>query len=66
MPLEALKRNPSAAITAGQEDIQEPGAPVWPVNLSHTTSVAHAGTHTAACGLGVYRGDVARRCSAAV
>ncbi|MCB1230822.1 MAG: DUF1080 domain-containing protein [Verrucomicrobiae bacterium] len=57
MPLDALGRNPAAGITSGQEDIQEPGAKVWPVNLSHTTSAAHAGTHTAACGLGVYRGS---------
>ncbi len=57
MPLEALKRNPAAGITQAHEDIQEPGARVWPINLSHTTSAAHAGTHTAACGLGVYRGD---------
>lgn len=59
MPLEAVKRNPFAGITLGHEDIQEPGARVWPINLSHTTSVAHAGTHTAACGLGVYRGGLA-------
>lgn len=58
MPLAAVKRNPLAAITVGHEDIQPPGAPVHPLNLSHTTSAAHAGTHTAACGIGVYRGDL--------
>ncbi|MCB1061465.1 MAG: DUF1080 domain-containing protein [Verrucomicrobiae bacterium] len=58
MPLDAVKRNPFANITLGHEDIQEPGARVFPFNLSHTTSAAHAGTHTAACGLGVYRGDL--------
>lgn len=58
MPLEAVKRNPLAGITVGHEDIQPPGAPVHPIALSHTTSAAHAGTHTAACGLGVYRGDL--------
>lgn len=57
MPLEAVKRNPVAGITYGHEDIQAPGAPVRPIALSHTTSAAHAGTHTAACGLGVYTGD---------
>lgn len=57
MPLEAVRRNPLAGITVGHEDIQEPGAPVRPIALSHTTSAAHAGTHTAACGLGVYTGD---------
>lgn len=58
MPLDVVQRNPLAGITTGQEDIQEPGAPVYPIALSHTTSAAHAGTHTAACGLGVYRGDL--------
>lgn len=57
MPLAAVTRNPLAGITQGHEDIQEPGAPVRPIALSHTTSVAHAGTHTAACGLGIYLGD---------
>lgn len=58
MPLAAVQRNPLAGITTGQEDIQEPGAPVYPLALSHTTSAAHAGTHTAACGIGVYRGGL--------
>lgn len=58
MPLAAVKRNPLAGITVGHEDIQPPGAPVHPIALSHTTSAAHAGTHTAACGLGIYRGDL--------
>ncbi|MDF1740165.1 MAG: DUF1080 domain-containing protein [Verrucomicrobiales bacterium] len=57
MPLEAVKRNPLAGITTGHEDIQPPGAPVRPVAVSHTTSAAHAGTTTAACGIAVYRGD---------
>lgn len=58
MPLEAVKRNPLAGIAAGHEDIQPPGAPVYPIALSHTTSAAHAGTHTAACGIGLYRGGL--------
>lgn len=57
MPLEVVKRNPLAGITQGHEDIQEPGAPLHPLLLSHTTSSAHAGTHTAACGIAVYTGD---------
>lgn len=57
MPHEAVKRTPLAAISVGHEDIQPPGAPVRPIALSHTTSAAHAGTHTAACGIGVYTGD---------
>ncbi len=58
MPLEAVRRNPLSGITAGHEDIQPQAAPVSPVSLSHTTSSAHAGTHTAACGLGIYSGDL--------
>lgn len=58
MPLSAVERNPLAGVTVGHEDIQPPGAPVHPIALSHTTSAAHAGTHTAACGLGLYRGDL--------
>jgi putative membrane-bound dehydrogenase-like protein len=57
MSVEAMERNPFAAITQGHEDIQEPGASVWPVRISHTTASAHLGTHTAASGLAVYRGD---------
>ena len=58
IPLSAVHRNPLAGITIGHEDIQPPGAPVRPVAVSHTTAVAHAGTHTAACGLVVYRNDL--------
>jgi putative membrane-bound dehydrogenase-like protein len=58
MPLVAVKRSPLAGIIVGHEDIQPPGAPVHPIALSHTTSAAHAGTHTAACGVGLYRGDL--------
>ena len=31
---------------------------IHPLAITHTTADAHAGTHTAACGLGVYRGDL--------
>ncbi len=60
MPHEAVMRNPHAGITQGWEDIAPTGADakVYPLQLSHTTADAHAGTHTAACGLGVYRGDL--------
>lgn len=58
MPLATVKRNPLAGITLGHEDIQPPGAPVFPIALSHTTAAAHAGTHTAACGIGLYNGDL--------
>lgn len=58
MPLAAVQRHPHAGIAFGHEDIQEPGAPLHPLLLSHTTSSAHAGTHTAACGLAVYTGHL--------
>lgn len=60
MPYEAVMRNPRAGITSGAEDAGPFGAAtrVYPLMLSHTTADAHAGTHTAACGLGVYRGDL--------
>ena len=60
MPYEAMIRNPHAGITQNYEDIAPAGAEtrVYPVNITHTTADAHAGTNTAACGLGVYRGDL--------
>lgn len=58
MPVEALERNPASGITLGYEDIQAQASPIYPIHISHTTSSAHLGTHTAACGLGVYRGHL--------
>ena len=60
MPKWAVQRNPFDHITQGHIDIAPAGADskVYPFEISHTTSVAHAGTHTAACGLGVYRGNL--------
>ncbi|MEX2580290.1 MAG: PVC-type heme-binding CxxCH protein [Verrucomicrobiales bacterium] len=58
MPLEAVKRYPLAGIAVGHEDIEPSAAPVRPIALSHTTSAAHAGTYTAACGIAAYRGSL--------
>ncbi|NNE91845.1 MAG: DUF1080 domain-containing protein [Verrucomicrobiales bacterium] len=60
MPLWAVNRNPFDHITQGHVDVAPSGeaSKVYPFELSHTTSIAHAGTHTAACGLGIYRGDL--------
>ncbi len=58
MPANTLERNPAAGITQGYEDIQPAASPVYPIRVSHTTAAAHLGTHTAACGLGVYRGHL--------
>lgn len=57
MPVEAMERNPHAALTKGYEDIHPVGASLRPILVSHTTAATHLGTFTAACGLGVYRGD---------
>lgn len=58
MPLAAVQRNPWADIEKGWEDIAPAGAEtrVYPVQITHTTADAHAGTNTACSGLGVYRG----------
>ncbi len=60
MPYEAMLRNPNAGITQNYEDIATPGAEtrVYPLQITHTTADAHAGTNTACSGLGVYRGEL--------
>jgi putative membrane-bound dehydrogenase-like protein len=60
MPYEAMLRNPHAGITQVHEDIATPGADtrVYPLQITHTTADAHAGTNTACSGLGVYRGHL--------
>lgn len=60
MPYEAMLRNPHAGITQVHEDIATPGAAtrVYPLQITHTTADAHAGTNTACSGLGVYRGQL--------
>lgn len=60
MPYEAMLRNPHAGITQNYEDIATPGAEtrVYPLQITHTTADAHAGTNTACSGLGVYRGSL--------
>jgi putative membrane-bound dehydrogenase-like protein len=35
-----------------------PDSRVYPLQVTHTTSDAHAGTNTSACGITVYRGDL--------
>ncbi|MFT5128078.1 MAG: putative membrane-bound dehydrogenase-like protein [Rhodothermales bacterium] len=54
-------RNPAMLTVipgVGHEDIQSPAAPVYPIELSHTTAAAHAGTHTSACGLAIHQGEL--------
>lgn len=57
LPKSVLDGNPFASVPAAHDDIQPPASRVYPHELSHTTSIAHAGTHTSACGLVVYQGD---------
>jgi putative membrane-bound dehydrogenase-like protein len=60
MPYEVMARNPHAGITENWENIAPYGADtrVYPLQITHTTADAHAGTNTACCGLGVYRGHL--------
>lgn len=60
MPYAAMLRNPHAGITQVHEDIAPAGADtrVFPLQITHTTADAHAGTNTACSGLGVYRGQL--------
>lgn len=60
MPLHAVERNPYAGLTVGHFDIAPSGGDslVYPLNMSHTTAAAHLGTHTAACGLSWYNGEI--------
>lgn len=60
LPFQALNRNPYAFITNGYEDVAPAGgdAKVYPTAKTLTTAFSHTGTHTAACGVTVYRGDL--------
>ncbi|MBL9209992.1 MAG: c-type cytochrome [Opitutaceae bacterium] len=59
LPLPYLQRNPLAFLTKSDEDVVPAGGDgkVHPLQNFRTTSSAHAGTFTAACGAYVYRGD---------
>lgn len=60
LPYAAMVRNPYAFITNGYEDVAPAGgeAKVYPRAATLTTAFSHTGTHTAACGVTVYRGDL--------
>ncbi len=59
LPLAYLGRNPAAFLTRSEDEVVRGGneGKVYPLKNFRTTSSAHAGTFTAACGTGVYRGD---------
>ncbi len=61
VPLETLSGN-AAPSRSPWENIAPhgPASRVFPLQITHTTSDAHSGTNTSACGLAVYRGDLMR------
>jgi putative membrane-bound dehydrogenase-like protein len=63
LPYHYLRRNPPALLTRSDEDVVPAGGDgkVFPLQTFRTTASAHAGTFTAACGTGVYRGDLLGR-----
>lgn len=60
IPYQAIRRNPFAVITQGYDDVAPSGgdAKIYPIAETTTTAYSHTGTHTAACGVTVYRGDL--------
>lgn len=60
LPYETITRNAASGLTQGWENIAPEGAAsrVYPLQVTHTTSDAHSGTNTSACGITVYRGDL--------
>ena len=59
VPNRYLERNPNVTLPR-QRDNQGAGgaARVYPLSVNWTTSIRHAGTFTAACGITVYDGDL--------
>ncbi len=60
LPRHFLDRNPAALLTKSDDDVVPAGGDgkVYPLKTFRTTASAHAGSFTAACGTGVYRGDL--------
>ncbi|NBV45928.1 MAG: hypothetical protein EBR86_09910, partial [Planctomycetia bacterium] len=60
LPAAALDRNPLVDVGPGTEDAAPAGADsrVHPIVATRSTALAHAGTHTSACGLTIFRGDL--------
>jgi len=58
LPDRYLKRNPHLGVAKTVLDIPDHGAAarIFPLAMTRTTAVEHAGTFTAACGLVIYRG----------
>lgn len=60
LPPEALARNPLVDLGPGYDDAAPSGADSRVASLlpSRATAISHAGTHTSACGLTIFRGDL--------
>jgi neutral ceramidase len=60
LPAEALARNTAVDLGGGYEDVAPSGAAsrVFPIAETHATAASHTGTHTSACGLSIFRGDL--------
>jgi len=60
MPAAALARNTFVDLGGGFEDAAPSGAAsrVFPVAETYATAASHTGTHTSACGMTIFRGDL--------
>jgi putative membrane-bound dehydrogenase-like protein len=60
LPPEAVKRNPFAIITRAHADVGPSGGDtrVYPLIDMKSNYLSHAGTHTSACGVTAYLGDL--------
>ncbi len=57
LPREFIRRNPYSGLHSGQTDVYPVGATIYPVAITLTASVVHAGSYTAACGTHSYQGN---------
>lgn len=60
LPYEGFSKFPGHTLSTDWENIAPfgPASRVYPLQITHTTSDAHAGTNTSACGVNVYRGNL--------
>jgi len=60
LPRRYVERNPFLAVPDPARDNQNPGGAlqVFPLSKNWTTSIHHAGSFTAACGVHIYRGNL--------
>lgn len=60
LPLSAMRRNPFAPLSVGHTDVGPAGenTRVYPLVAMKSNWLSHAGTHTSACGVTAYRGDL--------